>query len=182
MVSHSERELIAAAIRGDERAFGVFFDLHVEPVYVLALEELGSADDAQDVTQQVFAIAWSKLPKIRLVDGSALPWLLTTCRNLTSNRLRSVRRRPVTENFDDLSHTLAITDEFETVRSRDLIDRMEKEVAAMPELDQNVYRQILRDGRSYEAVAASLGVSVASVRKRLNRVRNRLRSKFGGEL
>jgi RNA polymerase sigma factor (sigma-70 family) len=178
-----DRRLVAAAAHGDERAFAALYDLHVEPIFLQALAELGSEDDAQEVTQEVFAIAWRKLKKIYLVNESALPWLLTTCSNVTANRLRSIRRRPVTEDLDAVRPTLAnaetIDDQFYT---HHLVDRVEREVDTMPPLDQSVYWAIIREERTYEDTAASLDISVASVRKRLNRVRLRLREKFGDEL
>lgn len=160
----------------------MLYDQHIEAVYLQALAELGSEDDAQDVAQEVFAIAWRKLGKIRLVSGSALPWLLTTCRNVTANRLRSNQRRPVTENLDDVGPTMADTEPFEkAVDSQHLVSRVEGEVATMSFLDQQVYRSVFHDGLSYDEAAEALSISSSSVRKRLNRVRTRLRAKFGEE-
>ncbi len=183
MDSARDGRLVAEAARGDERAFATLYDLYVEPIYLQALAELGSEDDAQEVTQEVFAITWRRLGKIRLVNGSALPWLTTTCRNVVSNRLRSIRRRPVTELLEGAGPTLADT---ETVEERfdlrQLVSRMEEEVAEMAFIYQQVYQAIIRDELSYEVTAEALGISPASVRKRLARIRRRLRDQFGEEL
>ncbi|SDZ45060.1 RNA polymerase sigma factor [Herbiconiux ginsengi] len=177
-----DERLLADALRGDERAFAAFYDRHVEPLYLLALRELGDEDEAQEVTQEVFAIAWRKARRIRLVGGSAASWLEATCRNVAANRMRSVRRRPVMTPVEELGHTLAETDRVdEEFDSRLLMGRLETEVLSMPELDQQVYRSILRDGLSYDETAEALGISTASVRKRLNRVRTRLRKRAEGE-
>ncbi|WP_166880049.1 RNA polymerase sigma factor [Salinibacterium sp. ZJ450] len=182
----TDEYLIAASASGDERAFGALYDRHVEPIYRHAVTELGDADDAQEVTQQVFATAWRKLRKINLVDGSARSWLLVTARNLTANRLRSARRRPVTASFDDPGLTIADAarfgdaDRFDDLLSeRELMTQLDAEVAVMPTLDQGVYRAVLEQGLSYEAASETLGISVASVRKRLHRVRTRLRKRLG---
>lgn len=175
--------LVADAARGDERAFAALYDRHVEPIYLQALSELGDEDDAQDVTQEVFAITWRKLPTVRLVDGSALPWMLVTCSNVTANRLRSAHRRPLAGSVPEERADEGETDRIdERVDSRRLVDRVESEVMGMAELDRAVYQSIIRKERSYEETSVQLGISVASVRKRLNRVRTRLRRTFGGEL
>jgi RNA polymerase sigma factor (sigma-70 family) len=182
MDSARDGRLVAEAARGDERAFATLYDLYVEPIYLQALAELGSEDDAQEVTQEVFAIAWRRLGKIHLVEGSALPWLSTTCQNVASNRLRSIRRRPVTELLEGVGPTLTDTDTIEErFDTRRLVSRVEEEVAEMTFIDQQVYQAIIRDELSYEDTAESLGISPASVRKRLNRIRKRLRAKFGEE-
>ncbi|KJC63722.1 RNA polymerase sigma factor [Agreia bicolorata] len=175
--------LVADAARGDERAFAALYDRHVEPIYLQALSELGDEDDAQEVTQEVFAITWRKLSSVRLVDGSALPWMLVTCTNVTANRLRSQHRRPVAGSVSEEHPMENDTDRIdERFDSHRLMGRLEDEVMGMAELDQAVYRAVIHEERSYEATAVQLGISVASVRKRLNRVRTRLRQKFGGEL
>ncbi|SKA81265.1 RNA polymerase, sigma subunit, ECF family [Agreia bicolorata] len=175
--------LVADAARGDERAFAALYDRHVEPIYLQALSELGNEDDAQEVTQEVFAITWRKLSSVRLVDGSALPWMLVTCTNVTANRLRSQHRRPVAGSVSEEHPMANDTDRVdERFDSHRLMGRLEDEVMGMAELDQAVYRAVIHEERSYEATAVQLGISVASVRKRLNRVRTRLRHKFGGEL
>ncbi|MFB2554197.1 RNA polymerase sigma factor [Herbiconiux liangxiaofengii] len=182
MDAPGDERLLAAASRGDDHSFAAFYDRHVEAVYLQSLSELGDEDEAQDVTQEVFAITWRKLKRIRLVSGSARPWLLTTCRNVTANRLRSLGRRPAIVSPIEAAPTLTDTDRVdERVDSELLMNRLEREVATMNELDRGVYRAIIRDGRSYDEAASALGISAASVRKRLNRVRTRLRETAEGE-
>jgi RNA polymerase sigma factor (sigma-70 family) len=183
MSGAADAQLVSEAARGDERSFAALYDRHVEPVFLQALSELGDEDDAQEVTQEVFAIAWRKLTRIRLVDGSTLPWLLTTCRNVTANRLRSLRRRPPSAQLSDDDRAEVMTDRLDArLDSHLLVSRMEREVTGMPDLDREVYLAIIRRESSYEETAIELGISVASVRKRLNRVRTRLRRTFGSEL
>ncbi|SDO49519.1 RNA polymerase sigma-70 factor, ECF subfamily [Cryobacterium flavum] len=181
MDATGDQRLVAAASRGDERAFGDLYDLYVEAVFLQAARELGSEDGAEDVTQEVFAIAWRKLAKIRMVNGSILPWLLQTCRNVTANRLRSASRRPVTTDFDDQGPNVLEAELLDArLDSRMLMDRVEKEVATMPFLDQQVYHAIISQGASYEETSRALDISIPSVRKRLNRVRSRLKGTLGG--
>ncbi|MFC5931794.1 RNA polymerase sigma factor [Cryobacterium melibiosiphilum] len=180
MDATGDLRLVAAASRGDERAFGDLYDLYVGPVFLQAARELGSEDAAEDVTQEVFAIAWRKLARIRMVNGSILPWLLVTCRNVTANRLRSAGRRPAIVNLDVQGPNILEAELLDArLDSRMLMDRVEEEVVTMPFLDQQVYHAIIGQGASYEETSRSLDISVPSVRKRLNRVRSRLKSKLG---
>jgi RNA polymerase sigma-70 factor (ECF subfamily) len=176
----SDRELLDAAARDDDRAFAVLYHRYIEDVFVAALEELGDEDEAQQVAQQVFATAWDKARHVRLANGSALGWLLVTCRNHAANRLRSLRRRPAFEGLDDRAVTMLETRQRQRIEDRELLERVEEEISAMPALDQQAYQAVIVEGLSYDEAARRLGISVASVGKRLNRVRKRVGQRFGG--
>jgi RNA polymerase sigma-70 factor (ECF subfamily) len=177
----SDRELLDASSRRDEHAFWGFYHRHAEVVFSAALDELGDEDEAQEIAQHVFETAWRKAAKVRLVAGSAEAWLMLTCRNLVANKKRSLRRRPSVEGLDDAATNMLETRKAQRARDQQLLARVEDEIAGMPSLDQHVYRAVLVEGRSYDETAAALDISVASVGKRLNRVRARIRERFGDD-
>ncbi|PWC04305.1 hypothetical protein DCE94_09145 [Agromyces badenianii] len=176
----SDGELLLRASRNDDRAFAVFYHRHAERVFAAALDELADHDEAQQITQQVFATAWDKAARVRLVAGSAEAWLSVTCRNLVANRRRALGRRLVAESLDEHGASILETRMLQRAADRELLVQVEDEIAEMPFLDQQVYRGLIVEGRSYDEVSAQLELSVASVGKRLNRVRKRLRVRFGG--
>ncbi len=71
-----ERALIDAARSGDHEAFGDLVQLHERVVVRTALAALGRRDDAEDVAQEAFLLAWRHLPRFR-GDASFRTWLLT---------------------------------------------------------------------------------------------------------
>ncbi len=71
-----ERALIDAARTGDHEAFGDLVQLHERVVVRTALAALGRQDDAEDVAQEAFLLAWRHLPRFR-GDASFRTWLLT---------------------------------------------------------------------------------------------------------
>ena len=74
--SLAEQALVASARTGDADAFGQLVQLHERVVVRTALAALGRADDAEDVAQDAFVLAWRKLPTFR-GDSSFRTWLLT---------------------------------------------------------------------------------------------------------
>ncbi len=182
MPTETDADLIAATIRGDLSAFRRFYERHVDAVFGRAMSGLGDEDAAREITQETFALAFRKLRSLRLVEGSAKPWLLRSCVNLTATRLRAASRRPTTVDIEDYVNTMADTQTLEAiVGSQLLLDRVRKEVAEMPLLDQEVFRLVLAEEHSYEQAAEALQLSLASVRKRVNRVRTRLRAAAGDD-
>lgn len=174
-VQTSDQKWAAQAAAGDESAFRELYRAHVRPVYWIARGILGSAADAEDVTQETFVVAWRKLPGLELQGDSILPWLATICRFQAANRLRR-RRRDEAHMTDAADETLADAVSVEDqVITAALAARIAAEVGSLSELDREIFRLCAAEGYAYQAAAEELGVTHAVVRNRLSRVRTQLR-------
>lgn len=179
---HDDRALLHAATRGDQEAFRQLYQRHVRPVYWLAHTLLRQAADAEDLTQEVFFIAWNKRGQINIVGISLLPWLLTTCRLQAMNRIRLAQRRAT--DIDQFAVEAAVHTGLDTesqVEQRAVMAAIDGIVAQLAPLDQEIYRACLLEGHTYEAAAKALGVSQGAVRNRLARIRVRLRAGISGD-
>lgn len=70
------RALVAAAREGDRAAFEELVSLHYRSVFRTAMAALQRREDAEDVTQDAFVLAWRKVGSFR-GDSSFKTWLLT---------------------------------------------------------------------------------------------------------
>jgi RNA polymerase sigma-70 factor (ECF subfamily) len=171
----SDQKWAARAAAGDESAFRELYRAHVRPVYWIAHGILGSAPDAEDVTQETFVAAWRKLRGFELQGESILPWLATICRFQAANRLRQ-RRRDQANTADAADETIPSTVSVEEqVITAALAERIASEVGTLNSLDREIFRLCAAEGYAYQAAAEELGISHAVVRNRLSRVRTRLR-------
>ena len=87
-----EAALAASAAAGDASAFERLYGLHARRVHAHCARQLGSVQDADDLTAVVFLEAWRRRDAVRVVDGSVLPWLLVTATNGARNHRRGLRR------------------------------------------------------------------------------------------
>lgn len=165
--------LLQRASTGDRDAFGELYDRHVRAVYWQAFRVLRDADAVEDATQETFVVAWRRSRTIRLVDGSVLPWLLVTARQVALNAARKAARRRTAELDEDLPARDDVESTVEAELARVEIDAA---VAALGELDQRLYALCIDGDHSYEQAARELGVTHAVVRNRLHRLRGRLRA------
>ncbi|MEU4015991.1 sigma-70 family RNA polymerase sigma factor [Microbacterium sp. NPDC028030] len=172
----SDQRWAAQAAVGDESAFRELYRAHVRPVYWIAQGILGSAPDAEDVTQETFVVAWRKLPALELRGESILPWLATICRFQAANRLRQRRRdrAHAAEAVDEAELPDTISVEEQVITSA-LAARIAAEVGTLSDLDREIFRLCATEGYAYQAAADRLGVTHAVVRNRLSRVRTQLR-------
>jgi len=161
---------------GDTESFEVLYDRYAPAVARFAWSVSPTADAAQDVLQETFLTAWDKRRSIRLVDGSPLPWLLTTCRHHARNRAR--RERRWLELLELREESIA-ADPGSGEAADDLRWAMEA-VAGLPVGERVVTELCLLQGYSYREAAERIGVSEAAVGKRLQRARARLREEADG--
>lgn len=85
-------ELLFRLSRGDEPAYRMLHDRHQAPVWRMSLVLMRTTWDAEEVAATAFFELWRKRDKVRVVDGSVLPWLLATTSFAAKNSLRSRRR------------------------------------------------------------------------------------------
>ncbi|MFG1885957.1 RNA polymerase sigma factor [Micromonospora sp. NPDC049102] len=176
-VRPSDEELWSSIAAGDELAFGRLFDRYSRAVYNHVFRLTGSWSTAEDVTQATFLVAWRRRDDARLVDGSALPWLLVVATNAVRSEWRSARRwlallrRLPAERYADGE----IADE---VAARLDDERRMTEVLAvarrLPPAEREAVALCLWSGVSYPDAAAVLGISEVAVRSRVSRARSRL--------
>ena len=160
--------ILESARRGDRAAFEQLMRQYERLVLVTALRLLGSMDDAQDASQEVFLKLYRNLGKVQAGAGLT-GWLYRVTVNVCHD-LR--RRRPASVPMDEAGDLPAAgadphgqTAEAERRRALALSLRIlsEKERAAL----------VLRDleGLSTSEVARTLGSSEATVRSQISQAR-----------
>ena len=179
-------DLLAALRRGEEPAFETLVRAQTGPLLAVARRILRDEDEARDVVQEAFALAFQRLAGFH-GDCRISTWLFRITANAALMRLRARRRRPeqsldeLLPRFHDDGHRVipegdrSIPDpELATQRGelrrlvRDAIDRL-------PERYRTVL--LLRElgDLSTEEVAAMLGITANAVKIRLHRARQALR-------
>jgi RNA polymerase sigma-70 factor (ECF subfamily) len=89
----TERDLVIRATQGDERAFELLVQPHLDLAFRTACVVTRDASDAEDATQTALIKAHASLTRFRR-DAPFRPWLLQIVANESRNAVRSrVRRR-----------------------------------------------------------------------------------------
>jgi RNA polymerase sigma-70 factor (ECF subfamily) len=185
-IEGGESALLRRCVVGDEAAFGELVESHERMVYQLALHLLGDHNEALDLSQDVFLRVFRTLHGFR-AQSSLRTWIYRIVVNQARNRQRWWRRRhrAAQVSIDDHQRSNGELASSSHACAPDRVYR-QKEVArrlwrALDELpfDQKtaiILREI--DGLSYEEIAYSLGVAVGTVKSRLARAREALRTQL----
>lgn len=134
-------------------------------------------DDAQDLAEDVFAVAWRRRGDVP-AGRSGLMWLYGVAHHTLSHHRRSVGRRI---RLQQRLASVPLVDppgpETEALHRTEL----EQVLAAARHLtpvDQEVLRLALWEGLAHREIAAVTGVSVPAVKQRFHRAKRRLAREF----
>ncbi|HEX8844488.1 MAG TPA: sigma-70 family RNA polymerase sigma factor [Pyrinomonadaceae bacterium] len=188
-----ETQFIERLRAGEGAAFDRLVEERSGDVYALLYRLTEDAEEARDLTQETFLRVFQNIDRFR-GDADLKTWIYRIAINQARNRWRwwRRRRRDSTLSLDAQSEneglplkarlkSAAVNPEQETL-AREREDVLRK---ALQTLGRS-YREtvILRDveGLSYEEIAATLEISIGTVKSRLARGRLELRRKLGSSL
>jgi RNA polymerase sigma-70 factor (ECF subfamily) len=186
----AETGLVELCRAGDSAAFARLVSLHEGMVYGLAARLLGDAEEARDLAQEVFLQVYRTLGRFQ-GRSSLRTWIFRIVVNLCRNRQRLWRRRfrhrwlawedVSSEDAVRLGQREAVCQgPFEALERRERGARVQEALSRVS-FDHRVVL-LLREveGLSCEEVAATLGLPVGTVKSRLGRAREALRTALRG--
>ena len=166
-----ERERIARAATGDLVAARDLYEAHVDRVFRLAFRMTRNRELAEDLTQDTFVRAFTRLQTFR-GDAAFSTWLHTIAVSVVLNGLRRVRRlRSHEEDFDAAESLGAPPPPADAHLRR----RLAVALDALPESHRMVLVMHDLEGYSHEEIAAAMGMAAGTSRAQLSRARAKLR-------
>lgn len=174
-----ERDLIAAAQKGDRTAFKAIYEHHRDRVYNLVFYCLSDVRLVEDVLQNVFLKVYRGLPGFRF-EANLATWIYRVTINECQNQNRRISARYVPfetilgsgEEID----TFSIPDDWHARNERrEIIQRAVLQLS--PKLRAVVVLKYL-EGLSYDEIAETLECAPGTVASRLNRALEELESRL----
>ncbi|MHB1037698.1 MAG: RNA polymerase sigma factor [Pirellulales bacterium] len=143
-------------------------DRHAKRVFRVALRILGSVQDAEDVSQDVFTEAFRLHQAGPIQSWTGLLVRLATLRSI--DRLR--RKQPFVELRE--CDRVSTVEPFEEVAATELAHWLRKAIAQLPDQQATVFVMFHFEQLSRDQVSASLGISAEAVSTALYKARQRL--------
>jgi RNA polymerase sigma factor (sigma-70 family) len=163
-----DERLVALIRAGNDHAFEVLFERYHSRLLAFCRHMLRSAEDAEDVLQEVFVKAHAAM----LADERPInvrPWLYRISRNRCLNHLR----RPVPEGQDSMDVMVGeggVTTA-ERVQKREDFRALVADVQDLPETQRTALLLREIDALSYEEIAETMDTTVPAVKSLLVRAR-----------
>jgi len=177
---------VRRSLEGSSRAFEWIVKNYQKRVYFTVLRIVMNHEDADDVLQETFIKAYTKLDTY---DASYpfYPWLYRIAIN-TSLNLQKKKARLRAFSIDELDGTNGQADLSEAPRQifemegSELVDKLKEALSRIPVEQRVVFTLRVNDGLSYQEISDTLGISIGTVMSRLSRARGKLRSLLEGFL
>ncbi|MGH2568592.1 MAG: sigma-70 family RNA polymerase sigma factor [Bacteroidota bacterium] len=84
-------DLLTRVQRRDQQALSKLYDRYAPLLYTLTLRIVTTAEEAEDVLQDVFLQVWNRSSTYVKERGTVYSWVVTLCRNKAIDRVRSKR-------------------------------------------------------------------------------------------
>ena len=178
--------LVRRCISGDAAAWEEIVQRYNRRIYNICYRFAGSADDAQDLTQEVFIKMYRTLNSYDVDRGAFMTWVTTVTRNLLVDHFRKTKQGRLTDSLDttssDHEDAMPLGEQIpdrrpapdSNVQSREARDVVHEALQKLsPELREAVILRDLQD-MDYKEIATVLKVPEGTVKSRINRGRAEL--------
>ena len=178
--------LVRRCVAGDAAAWEEIVQKYHRRIYNICYRFAGSANDAEDLTQEVFIKIYRTLNTYDVERGAFMTWVTTMTRNLLVDHFRKTKNERITDSLeatpsgheDAMPLSERIPDQGPTpdagVQSRETSEAVHQALQKLsPELREAVILRDLQD-MDYREIAAVLRVPEGTVKSRINRGRAEL--------
>lgn len=176
-----DRQIVAAAQRGDRRAFEALVVKYQDRIFRMIQRMVSGAENVEDLAQEVFVRAYRSLKDFK-GDSSFYTWLYKIALNLCRNHYRTRGRRPEMEELVEGDGAPGyegggLTPE-ELALRREFWERMGAALDELPSEQREAVVFCDLEGLRYEEMADIVGVPIGTIRSRIYRGRRALQERL----
>jgi RNA polymerase sigma-70 factor (ECF subfamily) len=170
-------EIIHALQRGEDGAFRMLWDRHSQRIYRILERALGPGEDVDDLTQEVFIRVFGKVAGIR--EPAALAEFVVSVATRVLKwelRRRWVRRWTTLSTTGDLPE---LPDSTSDPEARQALRRCYRILDGLNGRERTAFVLRFVEEMTINEVAASLGVSISTAKRLVNRAAEKIARQVG---
>lgn len=176
-----DRDLVARSREGDHAAYSQLMDYYQGPILNFVYRLVGSREEAEDISQDVFVRAYQKLDSFafRTSRDRFATWLYQLARNAAIDVLRRRQRRPVT-SLDEfpLLAPVSLTNPALDAGNLEQELAIAMAIAELPEDQRTALVLSVYEGLAYADISVIMKASIKSVESRIYRARQFLHQRL----
>lgn len=167
-------ELFQHTKAGDSIAFTALYRLTWQKLYQLAVHKCRDEEEAKDIVQDIYIQLWQKRASIH-IRGSVEAYLYSMAKyELVRRMQRFLKDESHRFDYQQVIETL-VTAADQQLFAGELAAQLSKEVKALPEKQQHIYRLYQEDNLSTGEIARELGLAEQTVKNQLVHAKRKIR-------
>lgn len=169
---NDDLRIIQRVLGGDADAFRLLVERYQGPLFSLVGNLVRDRGDGDDIAQETFLAAYLHLGSYNAREGKFSTWLLTIARNKCLNVLR--KRKP--QVMEALPPQADSQDPAHGMIEAELFGQLDRALAALPFEQRSAFVLSELQGLSHEEICRIEAVPVGTVKSRISRAKEKLRS------
>ena len=163
-----EKALISRAVKGGQQAQFAIYKKYVGAMFHTVIRMVGNREDAEDVTQEVFAKVFQRLDSFR-GDSTLGAWIKRVAVNTSLNFMRQKKK----VFFEEINDQIIAVDEIEideTAWASD-IRSIHEAIKQLPDGCRMVFNLYILEGYKHAEVAVLLGITESTSKTQYKRAK-----------
>jgi RNA polymerase sigma-70 factor (ECF subfamily) len=177
-VAPADEAAVVRAAQSDLVAFAPLYARYHARVYRYLLARANSAEEAADLTQQVFVQALDALPRYRDRGLPFAAWLFRIARNAATSAQRRTRPTVNWELVPERWRANTADDPEQAALRQERLERLRALLATLSADERELLALRFAGGLSAREIAPLVGKREAAVKRRLTRIIQRLREHY----
>lgn len=175
-----DADLLKRIQKQDQQALANLYDRYSPVLYPLAVRIVASAEEAEDVLQEVFLQVWEKASTYTIDRGSVYSWVVALCRNKAIDRLRSKSFKKKSKEVEiEKSHALSDeqpkSDPHQILVLKGYTETVRGALKSLSRLEVKILEMSYYEGYSQSEIARLLKMPLGTVKTKMRKGIQKLR-------
>ena len=160
--------MVKITVNRDEIAFSNLFDFLAPKIKAYYLQNGLISENAEELTQEVMSIIWSKSDKFNPSKSALSTWVYTIARNKKIDFLR--KNSKIKYNDDDIREFLYEKNETDKIEENEIENRVSKINSQLDINQQKIIKMNFFENKSHKKIAEELEIPLGTVKSRIRHI------------
>ncbi|MBN2590971.1 MAG: sigma-70 family RNA polymerase sigma factor [Sedimentisphaerales bacterium] len=167
-----DREIIKQVLQGDTDSFRLIVERYHIPVIRFVRNMISDNQMCEDIAQDVFLTAYKKLSSFDPYYSKFPTWLFVIARNKSINVLK--KKKPL--SMEDVPEKMNIEEPSDKLAQNEFFEKLDEILDSLPLKQKEAFILAEFEKLPYARIAEIQGARIGTVRSRINRAKNNLKS------
>mgnify|MGYP001374958282 FL=1 len=160
--------MVKITVNRDEIAFSNLFDFLAPKIKAYYLQNGLISENAEELTQEVMSIIWSKSDKFNPSKSALTTWVYTIARNKKIDFLR--KNSKIKYNDDDIREFLYEKNETDKIEENEMENQVNRINSQLDVNQQKIIKMNFFENKSHKKIAEELEIPLGTVKSRIRHI------------